>query len=114
MAKGGTATKRGRSKDGVNKAQLVRDAFTKLGIDASAKDVQAECDAAGVTIAPAQISNIRTKLKEGKSSGRKAGKAVGSNGGITAQELIQARVMADKVGGVTRAKELLDVLQKLL
>lgn len=115
MAKAATATKRGRSKDGVNKAQLVRDAFAKLGIDASAKDVQAECDAHGVTIAPAQISNIRTKIKEGKKPGRRGAKAGGgSSNGITADELIQARVMADKVGGVARAKELLDLLQKLL
>ncbi|MBL9082180.1 MAG: hypothetical protein JNK76_10265 [Planctomycetales bacterium] len=114
MAKAATATKRGRSKDGVNKAQLVRDAFAKLGIDASAKDVQAECDAHGVTIAPAQISNIRTKIKEGKKPGRRGAKAGGSSNGITADELIQARVMADKVGGVARAKELLDVLQQLL
>ena len=114
MAKAATATKRGRSKDGVNKAQLVRDAFAKLGIDASAKDVQAECDAHGVTIAPAQISNIRTKIKEGKKPGRRGAKAGVSSNGITADELIQARVMADKVGGVARAKELLDLLQKLL
>lgn len=112
MAKAGTAVKRGRSKDGTNKAQLVRDAFAKLGIDASAKEVQAECDAHGVTIAPAQISNIRTKLKERK-AGRKAAKSQAGNGGVTAQELIQARVMADKVGGVERAKELLDLLNKL-
>lgn len=111
MAKAGTAVKRARSKAGVNKAQLVREAFEKLGIDASAKDVQAACDAHGVKIAPAQISNIRTKMKVG-SSGRKAGKTT-VGGGVTAQELIQVRIMADKVGGVARAKELLDILYRL-
>ncbi len=111
MAKAATAVKRSRSKSGVNKAQLVREAFEKLGIDASAKDVQAACDAHGVKIAPAQISNIRTKLKVGH-SGRKAGK-VNVGGAVTAQELIQVRIMADKVGGVVRAKELLDILVRL-
>ena len=111
MAKAATAVKRGRSKSGVNKAQLVREAFEKLGIDASAKDVQAACDAHGVKIAPAQISNIRTKLKVG-AQGRKASKA-GVGGAVTAQELIQVRVLADKVGGVVRAKELLDILVRL-
>ncbi len=111
MAKAATAVKRGRAKASVNKAQLVREAFEKLGIDASAKDVQAACDAHGVTIAPAQISNIRTKLKVG-TPGRKASKA-GVGGAVTAQELIQVRVLADKVGGVVRAKELLDILYRL-
>ncbi|MBA4016557.1 MAG: hypothetical protein C0483_05160 [Pirellula sp.] len=111
MPKAVTAAKRGRSKAGVNKAQLVREAFEKLGIDASAKDVQAACDAHGVKIAPAQISNIRTKLKEGR-SGRKVVKTT-VVGGVTAKELIQVRIMAEKVGGIARAKELLDILHRL-
>src|SRR5690349_18123888 len=106
MAKAGTVAKRGRSKGGINKAQLIRDALNKLGIDASAKDVQAECAAHGASVAPAQVSNIRTKMKE-RRPGRKAKKIAGADGGVTADELIQARVMADKVGGVARAKALL-------
>ena len=46
------------------------------------------------------------------SPGRKASKA-GVGGAVTAQELIQVRVLADKVGGVVRAKELLDILVRL-
>ena len=115
MAKAGAAVKKGRAKDGINKAQLIRDALKKHGIDAPAKDIQTECEAQGASVAAAQISNIRTKLKGGK-PGRKAKKAAsnGAAGGVTADELIQARVMADKVGGVARAKELLDILNRLL
>jgi len=118
MTKGATMVKRGRSKDGVNKAALVREAFKKLGLDATAKEVQDFAEAQGATIAPAQISNIRTKLK-GKAAGkaRKSGgekSGSGGNGGmVTANELVQARNMAEKVGGVERAKELLDILNRL-
>jgi hypothetical protein len=116
MAKGATTAKR-KSKDGVNKAALIREALEKLGIDAPAKAVQEYATAQGASVAAAQISNIRTKIKEGgsKKRGRKAKKAPSSNGdaAVTAGDLIQARIMADKVGGVERAKVLLDLLNKL-
>jgi hypothetical protein len=109
--KGATVAKKAKSKGGVNKAQLIRDALKKLGIDAPAKDVQAYAQAQGVTVAPAQVSNIRTKIKE-RSSGKGKKKAA-TGGGVTANELVQARNMAEKVGGVERAKELLDILNRL-
>ena len=114
MSKGAVVAKKVRTKEGPNKAQLIRDALKKLGIDAPAKDVQAYTESHGATVAPAQVSNIRTKLKE-----RSAGKGKKRNGGdvpsgaVTADELVQARNMAEKVGGVERAKELLDILNRL-
>jgi hypothetical protein len=115
MAKGATATKK-KSSEGVNKAALIREALEKLGIDAPAKAVQEFAAAQGAEVAAAQISNIRTKIKDGggKKRGRKA-KATTTNGeaSVTASDLIQARIMADKVGGVERAKVLLDLLNKL-
>jgi predicted flavoprotein YhiN len=107
--KGSAVAKKARSSDSLNKAQLIRDAFKKHGIDAAAKDVQAYTESHGATVAAAQISNIRTKLKGG--NGVKTAK--GKGGAVTADELIQARSMADKVGGVGRAKELLDILARL-
>jgi hypothetical protein len=108
--KGAVATKKKAPKEGPNKAQLIRDALKKLGLDAPAKDVQSYTESHGATVAAAQVSNIRTKLKEGGSGGKKSKAA---NGAITGEDLIQARMMADKVGGVERAKELLEILNKL-
>lgn len=110
--KGAAVAKKGRAKEGLNKAQLIRDALKKLGIDAPAKDVQAYTESHGATVAPAQISNIRTKLKE-RAAGKGKKKSGGASGTVTADELVQARVMAAKVGGVERAKELLDILNRL-
>lgn len=110
--KGSAVAKKGRSKEGLNKAQLIRDALKKLGIDAPAKDIQAYTESHGAVVAPAQISNIRTKLKE-QAAGKGKKKAGGSGDTVTAEELVQARVMAAKVGGVERAKQLLDILNRL-
>ena len=104
--------KKARSTETLNKAQLIRDALKKLGIDAPAKEVQEYAEAQGATVAPAQISNLRTKLKGGKPAGRGKKVAVAA-GSVTANELVQARNMAEKVGGVERAKELLDILDGL-
>jgi len=119
MAKGATTAKK-KSAEGVNKAALIREALEKLGIDAPAKAVQEYAAAQGAEVAAAQISNLRTKIKDGgaKKRGRKAKaktKGTTSNGdaSVTASDLIQARIMADKVGGVERAKVLLDLLNKL-
>ncbi len=109
LLKGFAVAKKARSKDGPNKAQLIRDAFKKLGIDAAAKDVQSFAESQGASVAAAQISNLRTKLKGAPTS--KGAKT--KNGALTAEDLVQARHMADKVGGVARAKELLDILAKL-
>jgi hypothetical protein len=111
MTKGATLSKKSGAAEAVNKAQLIRDALKKLGIDAPAKDIQAECEAHHATVAPAQISNIRTKLKE-KGTGKSARK--GSGGvSVTADELIEVRTMAEKIGGVERARALLDILDRL-
>jgi len=113
MTKSATLTKKSGSGEAVNKAQLIRDALKKLGVDASARDIQAECEVHNVTVAPAQISNIRTKLKE-KGSAKSSRKAASSsNMAATADELIEVRTMAEKIGGVQRAKALLDILDRL-
>jgi len=110
MTKSATLSKKSGAAEAVNKAQLIRDALKKLGIDAPAKDIQAECEAHHATVAPAQISNIRTKLKE-KGTGKSGRK--GSGVAATADELLEVRTMAEKIGGVERARALLDILDRL-
>lgn len=110
MTKSATLSKKSGPAEAVNKAQLIRDALKKLGIDAPAKDIQAECEAHHATVAPAQISNIRTKLKE---KGASKSSRKGSGVAATADELLEVRTMAEKIGGVERARALLDILDRL-
>jgi len=85
-----SATKQGRERNandaGGNKALAIRNAFALLqDLDASAKDVQAQIEVhnKGMKVAPAQISNIRGKLKEKAAAEAKKKKtAVGGKNGI--------------------------------
>lgn len=88
----------------INKAQCIRDALTKLGIDTSAKKIQEECAQHKADVAPAQISNIRTKLKQGP-----AGKATKGHGskrtcvdGPSVEEMAQILKLAQQMGGLRR------------
>jgi len=108
------ATKKGTKKEAVgeevNKAQSIRDALEKLGMEATAKQIQEFCAAAGVPdVAPAQISNIRTKLRGGADKSQRVAEGITA----TSVELLQAKTLAEKLGGVVRAQELLGLLVKL-
>jgi len=110
---------RAGNKGSVNKAQLIRDALKKLGKKATAKDVQAEVGNAspGTTVAPAQISNIRTKhfkRSQGSRAGHETAARTCGTPAATAEELVAARSVAiKKLGGVKRAYELLQILHQV-
>jgi hypothetical protein len=111
--------RRGRSKGGVNKAQAVRDEFNKQGITTAPKDVIAALTKRGITVAPAQVSNIRTSLKGGAKKRKVARrKAVGrkpaaKSASVSVDALIAAKKLVDRMGGVDEARRALDVLAQL-
>jgi protoporphyrinogen oxidase len=63
--------------------------------------------AKGLRVTPQMVSTIK-----GKTSGRRGRHA--SNGKISADSLIQAKLMANRLGGIARAQEALAVLAKLV
>jgi len=98
-------------------AQRIRNALKKLGIDASAKDVQKEVLArGGVEPAPAQISNIRTKLKEGKVPKRGRGKSADDQS-FTESELTAAhqilKQLIRRLGSHERAVGVVSLFDRL-
>lgn len=104
----------GRSSSGVNKAQEIRDQFAALGADARPKDVIAALTAKGVKVSSAQVSNIKSKLG-GKRRGKPGRKPAhsSSNGAVSLAALLDAKRLAQKMGGVEAAKRALDVLVRL-
>lgn len=98
MSNVSTQGRRGRSKDGVNKALLIRTALTALGIDATAKEVQEHVagQKKGVDVAPAQISNIRTKLKE-KAAKKRPSRGQKGDERFTGTELEAAKPLVDQL-----------------
>ena len=73
---------------------------TELGPDAKAKEVVETLAAQRVRVTPAQVYNIKSTAGRPKANGYAA--------------LIQAKKLADKLGGVDKARAALDVLAKLL
>ncbi|MBI2826528.1 MAG: hypothetical protein HYX69_17785 [Planctomycetia bacterium] len=71
--------------------------------------------AKGTTVSSAQVSNIKASLRKRKGRrGRKAG-AVSrdANGTVSLDLLLEAKKLADRIGGVEVAKRLLDALHRL-
>jgi hypothetical protein len=103
----------GRSRSGVNKAQEIRNEFGTQGADARPKDVIAALAAKGIKVSSAQVSNIKAKLggKRKRKAGRKA--RASSNGAVSLAALLDAKRLAQKMGGVEQAKRALDVLVRL-
>src|SRR5262245_8856766 len=93
-----------------SKAQAIRDQFASLGAKARPKDVIAALKAKGIVVSSAQVSNIKASQRKGKSRGKAARAADGT---FTLEALVDAKKLADRLGGVEAARELLDALSRL-
>lgn len=88
-----------------NKASKIRE-FLAERPDASAKEVVAALAAQRVRVSPAQVYNI-------KSTGAKPGRP-GRPQASGYDSLVQAKKLADAMGGIDEARRALDVLAKLV
>lgn len=102
-------SKRGRRR--VNKSQAIRD-YLAGHPNAMPKDIQAGLAAEGVKVSSALISAVKYGGKSAKGR-RKAARGRAARTSITADELIHAKGLADRMGGVDRAKAVLEALAKL-
>lgn len=102
------AKRAGRRK--VNKAQAIRDVLNAKGPNTAPKEVMAELANKKISVSAAQVSNVKADLrrKSGGLSTNGRGK-----GGVTLESLLEAKQLADKLGGVDQAKRALDTLAKL-
>ncbi|MBX7167908.1 MAG: hypothetical protein K1X74_16360 [Pirellulales bacterium] len=105
---------RGKQKRGA-KAEAIRAAFDELGVNTAPKDVIAKLAEGGIKVAPAQVSNIRTKLlgKAGRPGprGRRAGRVM--TNGLTVSQLFEIKKLVDSVGGADHMRQALDALAQL-
>ncbi len=95
--------------------------------DAKPREVVAALKRRGIDVTPASVSTIKHQLKtkgllqpSGAAAGAKAkatparrGRRPAAAGEITAEALMQAKSLADSLGGVEQAKKALDALAKL-
>ena len=86
-----------------NKAAKIR-AILEGNPDATAKEIVATLAAQRVRVTPAHVYNLKSKMGKPQASGSAGSYA----------RLIQAKKLADAMGGVEKAKAALDVLAKLM
>lgn len=94
----------------INKAEKIRETLEKLGADARTKDVIATLKAQKITVAAAQVSNIKAALRGPKKAKR------GHNGHgdlISLAGLQAAKKLVESLGSVEAAQKALGVFAKL-
>jgi hypothetical protein len=112
----------------MSKADAIRDAISRLGRKARPRDVISDLSEKGVTVTSPQVSSLMKKLGI-KRRRRRGGRMVGGSaathsnggakrgpragGGLTASDLLDAKKLADQLGGVEKLKKALDVLEQL-
>ena len=108
----------------VNKAQAIRD-YLEEHPEATASIVIPALAQEGITVSSALVSNTRSRLKKAgtakKSSTKKnaasaattvaSSRAAGS--ALSADDLFEAKKLADQLGGIDEARGALDVLERL-
>jgi hypothetical protein len=104
-----------RAAGGPNKSEAIRK-YKEANSDAGPKEIAAGLAKEGVKVTPAFISTVlsndRRRARKGR---RKGGRRPGPKPGRDPlQTLVQAKRLADKMGGVSEARAALDALARIL
>jgi hypothetical protein len=101
------------AKKKVNKSQAIRD-YIEANPDAGPTEVAAALKKERIIVSPAMVSTVKLASKK-KGRGRKkaAGGAKPASDKIALSSLIQAKKMAESLGGVEKAQTALAALAKL-
>lgn len=106
-----------RAAGGPNKSEAIRK-YKSAHADAGPKEISAALAKEGLKITPGFISTVLSndRRKAGKSrrkGGRKPGRPAAAGGGAV-EALVQAKRLADEMGGVAKARAALDALALIL
>lgn len=100
---------RGRNNHaGGSKADAIRNMFDEMGRDARPRDVIAALKGRGIVVTSAQVSMLRRKLP---GNGARRSKTAG---GVSLDQLLAAKHLAERLGGIENARQALDSLARLL
>jgi hypothetical protein len=105
----GPGKKAARSPNGHgSKADAIRGMFAELGLNARPRDIIAELKKRGTTVTSAQVSMLRSKTPSNGGSRGMAG------GAVSLEHLLAAKELAERLGGISHARQALDCLARLL
>ena len=104
--------KRGRGS--TNVSQLVRD-YKSQHKRAKPKDIAEALNGQGVKISSQYVSTILSNARRKKGrKGRTTAAANGAPAGINIAQLVKAKKLVRKLGGIDQAKKMIDALSKIL
>lgn len=104
----------GPRRDGGANAQAIRDTFAKLGRKAKPSEVIADLKGQGITASYSQVSTIRKSVfKRGPKPGGASTRAVAAVDSISVKHLVEAKKLAEKLGGIEAVRHALSALSKL-
>ena len=100
-----------------NKSKVIRD-YKNEHPGEGPKSIAAALSATGLKVTPGFVSTVLSndKRKSGKSRGpgRRGRKPASETAGDSIEQLIQAKRLVDKLGGIDKARSAIDALAKLL
>lgn len=103
-----------RRASGVNKSKAIRD-YKEKNAGAGPKAVVEGLAAEGIKVTPQFVSTVlsNAKRKSGKRRGRPPGRRAATVANGSLKQLLQAKRLAEQMGGVSAARQALDVLARL-
>lgn len=115
MAKKAARRSKAAAKEGVNKAQEIRNTFTSMGWQARSRDVIKALADRGISVSSAQVSNVRTahQKRQEASAAKAAAVPAAAAAADFERALLSAKELVQRAGGMADARKMLDLLQKL-
>lgn len=98
---------------GLNKSQAIR-AYKSTHKRSKPKEISEALAKEGVNVTPAFVSTVLSTARRKKGKGGRRGPGKAAKSGNAYSHLIQARKLADQMGGVEKARAALDALAKIL
>jgi hypothetical protein len=103
-----------RRSGGPNKAQAIRDILNASGKQTPTKDVVKALGEQGIVVSAAHVSNIKAQLRRAggtNGAGRRGRRPAADSVSIAA--LMEAKRMADRLGGIEQARAVFEALSRL-
>ena len=106
-----------KKRSGINLSEEIRK-YVQANPSAKPKAISEGLASAGVKVTPIYVSTIlsneRRKSGKGKRRGRRLGRPAAQSSGDVLANLVLAKKLADRMGGIESARAALDTLAKIL
>ena len=97
------------------KSAAIRAAFQTLGANARSKEVIGHLAARGVTVSAAHVANVKSRMPSTSTRRAPAAQpAARAAAGISVEQLMAAKELANRFGGTEELRRALETLDKLL